>query len=86
MIIWREVRSWLTQTTGRRRGVSIVSRVQPSAAPHPGTVPLQSWASMLGSPWVDVSILGDHVIVCEDGDLIAAGSILALPSPAPEPR
>jgi hypothetical protein len=33
-----------------------------------------------------VLILGDHVIVCEDGELVAAGPILALPPAATEPR
>ena len=35
--------------------------------------------STLSSPWVEVLVLGDHVMICEDGQLIAAGSILALP-------
>ena len=35
--------------------------------------------STLSSPWVEVLVLGDHVMICEDGELVAAGSILALP-------
>jgi hypothetical protein len=33
--------------------------------------------STLSSPWVEVLVLGDHVMICEDGELVAAGSILA---------
>ena len=40
---------------------------------------LRSWASTLSSPWVEVLILDDHVMICEDDELVAAGSILALP-------
>jgi hypothetical protein len=40
--------------------------------------------STLSSPWVDVLIHGDHVMICEDGELVAAGLILALPLAASE--
>jgi hypothetical protein len=40
--------------------------------------------STLSSPWVEVLVLGDHVMICEDGELVAAGSILALPLAASE--
>jgi hypothetical protein len=53
-------------------------------APHDLAATLRSWASTLTSPWVEVRILGDHVMVCEDDELVAAGSILALPAGPPE--
>jgi hypothetical protein len=53
-------------------------------APSDVTTTLRSWASTLSSPWVEVRILGDHLMVCEDGELVAAGSILALPAGPPE--
>jgi hypothetical protein len=31
-----------------------------------------------------VRIVGDHVMICADGELVAAGSILALPAGPPE--
>jgi hypothetical protein len=33
--------------------------------------------STLSSPWVEVLVLGGHVMICEDGELVGAGSILA---------
>jgi hypothetical protein len=55
-----------------------------SAAPHPVTPSLRTWVSTLSSPWVDVLIHGDHVMICEDDELVAAGLILALPLAASE--
>ena len=68
MVRWREVRSWLPRRTGRDRDAS-----------QPGAPDLRSWVSTLSSPWVEVLVLGDHVMISEDGQLIADGSILALP-------
>lgn len=79
MVRWREVRSWLPRRTGRDRDAGAGNRFGRSAAPHPVAPDLRSWVSTLSSPWVEVLVLGDHVMICEDGQLIAAGSILALP-------
>jgi hypothetical protein len=41
---------------------------------------LRTWASTLSNPSVEVLALGDHLMICEDGELLAAGSILVLPA------
>jgi hypothetical protein len=60
--------------------------VGPSADPRAATAALRRWASTLSSPWVELRILGDHVMVCEESELVAAGSILALPAGPAERR
>ena len=77
MANWREVRSWLPRRTGGYRDGHAGSRFGRSAAPYPATPNLRTWVSTLSSPWVEVLVLGDHVMICEDGELVAAGSILA---------
>jgi hypothetical protein len=52
---------------------------------HDLATTLRNWASTLSSPWVEMRIVGDHVMICEDGELVAAGAILALPAGPPEP-
>jgi hypothetical protein len=86
MVTWRGVRGWLTGRAGGDPDGGMAWRSGRSEAPRPATPTLRSWASKLSSPWVEVLVLGDHVIVCEDGELVAAGSILALPPAATEPR
>jgi hypothetical protein len=45
---------------------------------------LRRWAAMLSLPSVEVLARGDHLVVREAGELVAAGSLLALPAPPPE--
>jgi hypothetical protein len=80
MITWRGVRSWRTRRAGRQRDGRVGRRFGWSAAPQLVTPTLQRWVSTLSSPSVEVLILGDHLMICEDGELVAAGSILALPA------
>jgi hypothetical protein len=40
------------------------------------TVSVQQWAAKLSHPSVEVLMLGAEVIIQEDGELIAAGSLL----------
>jgi hypothetical protein len=86
MVRWRGVRGWPGRRAGGDHDGGVIWRPGRPPARRPGTPTLRSWVSRLSSPWVEVLILGDHVIVCEDGELVAAGSILALPPAATEPR
>jgi hypothetical protein len=68
MSTWRGGRTWFTRSDG----------------PDPVRPTLQRWVATLSRPWVEVLILEDHLIVRQDGELVAAGSILALPPAASE--
>lgn len=39
------------------------------------TLPMREWAARLSHPNVEVVVLDDHVIVQEDGELIASGCL-----------
>jgi hypothetical protein len=64
----------------RRPAGSAAGRMIPPVAPNDVMATLRGWAATLSSPWVEALILGDHLMICEDDELIAAGSILALPA------
>ena len=44
---------------------------------------MRQWAAKLSHPGVEVLMLGAEVIVQEDGELVAAGSLLPVPPAGP---
>jgi hypothetical protein len=47
---------------------------------------VREWAARLSHPSVELLVLDDHVVVQEDGELIASGRLLALDHHRPSER
>jgi hypothetical protein len=63
---------WQTALSGVRSGMEQES-----------TAYVREWAARLSHARVEVLVLDDHVIVQEDGELVASGSLQLAPAPEP---